>query len=430
MEATEVSLINYNDVITNIKDQENHLLIGNGFNYGLGIDTKYSSIFKKMIENNKGVYHEARPIINECGFDLEVFIGKLEADINENNVFLKKYIRNKVKFDFMQATNEIVKSEIKNIYAEKNEGVYLLFQNFTNYFSLNFDFSLYLLLLKYKASDDQKNNSVAFQSSINFIEEDLNAKQNNIYTEIKKARKEGILIVNIGAESATISESFNKLTKTHFALEVKAYAKTNKKGWSAKDIDRVVKKIFEEEQRIKILKKVDDGSRPLGLFEGKPEFVFDLKSRTQNLFFLHGAFHIYKDGKFVKKITQNTEKALYDKLEQVINDEEKDIVCVFQQNNKTDVIESNGYLLKCLNKLGELKGNMVIIGSSLADNDDHIFEKINNSDINTVYISTLKSEKENNFHLAQKKFPLKNIVLFDAETISYEIVDYKEHKEP
>jgi len=426
MAATEVSLINYNDVITNIKDQENHLLIGNGFNRGLGIHTDYNTIFKRMIENNKGVYYYAQSIIEECDNDLEEFLGRLEADINEKNVFLKKYIRNKIKFDFMKATHEIVKSEIKNIYAEKNEGVYLLLQNFTNYFSLNYDSFLYLLLLKYKLSDNQDKKTIAFEPSIKFIENDLNEKQSNIYQEIKKAREDGKLKVYIGDDDASMTKSFKSMSKSPLVTVLKEYANTNNKHWASKDIERVVMKLLEEEQKIRIL-MVDDGSRRKDLFEGQP--VFDLKSRTQNLFFLHGAFHIYKDGIYNIKITQNIGKALYDKLEQVINDEEKDIVCVFQHNNKTDAIKSNGYLLKCLNKLGELKGNMIIIGSSLADNDDHIFEKINNSDIKTVYISTLKSKKEKNYHLAQKKFPLKNIVLFDAETISYELVDFKEHKE-
>lgn len=427
MAATEVSLITYNDVITNIRDQENHLLIGNGFNRGLGIRTDYGTIFDKMIENNKGVYCYAQPIINECDNDLEEFLGRLEADINEKNIFLKKYIRNKIKFDFMKATHDIVKSEIKNIYTEKNEGVYLLLQNFTNYFSLNYDSFLYLLLLKYKLSDNKDKKTIALEPSIKFIEKDLNEKQNNIYEEIKKAREDGKLKITIGDDDASMTKSFKSMSKSPLVTVLKEYANTIKKNWASKDIERVVMKLLEEEQRIRIL-KVNDGSRRNDLFEGQP--VFDLNSQTQNLFFLHGAFHIYKDGKYNIKITQNSGKALYDKLEQVINDEEKDIVCVFQQNNKTDAIKSNGYLLKCLNKLGELKGNMVIIGSSLADNDDHIFEKINNSDIKTVYISTLKSKKGKNFHLAQKKFPLKNIVLFDAETISYEIVDYKEHKEP
>lgn len=418
----DILLLKYEEVLEKIKDKENHLLIGNGFNYGLGINTGYKSIFHKMIENNRGVYKDAMPMVNECCFDLEEFIGRLESDINETNIFLKKYVRNKVKFDFMQATHEIVKAEIKNIYAVKNEGIFLLLQNFTNYFSLNYDSFLYILLLKHKTTNNTQNNTIAFEPSIKFVEEDKDIKQNNIYTEIKEARDNGMLKVSFGDTDASMEKSFSKLTKSHFVTEVREYSKTNKKGWKTKDIDKVIKTIFEEEQRNRVIENVDDGSKQLNLFGEDAEFVFDLSSKTQNLFFLHGAFHIYKDGKSNKKITQQSDKALYDKLEEIINDEGKDIVCVFQHKNKTDAIEENDYLQLCLNRLTELRGNMVFIGSSLADNDNHIFEKINNSTIDTLYISVLSKEKDKYFKLAKEKFPSKNVFLFDAETISYELI--------
>ncbi len=136
MEKEEILLLSYNEVLEKIENKENHLLIGNGFNYGLGINTGYTYIFQKMIENNRDIYKDAKTMVKECGYDLEIFIGKLEDDINSRNAFLKKYIRNKIKFDFMKATHDIVKSEIKSIYAEKNEGIFLLLKNFTNYFSL------------------------------------------------------------------------------------------------------------------------------------------------------------------------------------------------------------------------------------------------------------------------------------------------------
>lgn len=415
----EISVQSYKEVLEKIQNQENHLLIGNGFNYGLGINTGYSSIFKKMIENNKGVFKDASSLVEECGFDLEKLIGRLEADISSNNPFLRKYVSNKVKLDFMQSTHEIVKSEIKNIYAEKNEGIFLLLQNFTNYFSLNYDSFLYLLLLKYKPIQHDGKNALILQPSIKFIEEDLNESQNNIYQEIKEAREKGKLEINFGDESTSVKKPFSKLTKSHFLTEVKEYSKTNNKGWKTKDIDRVVKTIFEEEQRNRVLQKVDDGSRQLHLFGSDSEFVFDVNSKTQNLFFLHGAFHIYKDGHSVKKITQLSDKALYNRLEEVLNNEEQDIVCVFQHENKTELINQNEYLLNCHKKLGELNGNLVIIGSSLADNDSHIFERINNSEIRSLYISTLLRSKEKTFESAKEKFPSKEINLFDAETISY-----------
>lgn len=419
----EISVLSYKEVLEKVQNQENHLLIGNGFNYGLGISTGYSSIFQRMIENNLGIYEEAKGMVEDCNYDLESFIGKLEADIDPNNLFLRKYVRNKVKLDFMQATHEIVKSEIKSIYAEKNEGIFLLLQNFANYFSLNYDSFLYLLLLKYKPIHNDEKNAIAFQSSIKFVEEELNTSQNNIYREIKEAREKGELEINFGDENNPVKKPFSILTKSHFLTEVKEYSKTNNKGWKTKDIDRVVKTIFEEEQRKRMLQKVDDGSRQMNLFGNEPEFVFDVNSKTQNLFFLHGAFHIYKDGHSVKKITQQSNKALYNRLEEVLNNEEQDVVCVFQHENKTDAIDKNEYLLNCHKKLNGLNGNMVIIGSSLADNDNHVFERINNSGIDTLYISTLLKSKETNFQLAKDKFPSKEIHLFDAETISYALPD-------
>ena len=71
---------------------------------------------------------------------------------------------------------------------------------------------------------------------------------------------------------------------------------------------------------------------------------------------------------------------------------------------------------------------MVIIGSSLADNDNHIFKQIDNSGIETVFISSLMREIEKNFELAKRRFPSKKIYLFDAETISYEVPGEKNIK--
>ncbi len=412
-------ILTYKEVLGEIKNQNNHLLIANGFNYGLGIKTGYRDIFKKMTKNNKYIYNDAIEMIEDCGFDLEYFIGKLEEDISQKNCFLKKYVSNKVKLDFMQATHEIVKAEIKNIYAEKNDGIFILLKEFTNYFTLNYDSLLYLLLLKYKPVENQKQNAIVLQPSLKFIEEDLDVQQNNIYSEIKDARVNGTLLLNLGVEAISLEKDCKMLTKTHFIAEIKEYSKTFKKGWQTKDIDRVVKIIFQEEKGKELLNRIDDGSKQLTLFD-TPEFVFDVNSSTQNLFFLHGAFHIFKDRKHIKKITQQSDKALYEKLEEVLNNEEQEVVCVFKHNDKFDVINDNEYLKHCFDRLGQLSGNLVIIGSSLADNDDHIFKQINNSRIENIFISAF-GDKEKILNAAKSKFPNKNIKLFDAETISYEL---------
>ena len=109
-------------------------------------------------------------------------------------------------------------------------------------------------------------------------------------------------------------------------------------------------------------------------------------------------------------------------MESILNNEEQDIVCVFQSDNKIDTINQNGYLRKCYDKLGELTGNLVILGSSLSDNDKHIFEQINQSEIEKIFISTTKFN-ENVVDKAKSKFPDKNISFIDINTISYQTTE-------
>lgn len=416
----QVTLLKYKEVLEKIEGKESNLLLGNGFNRGLGVNTSYSAIFQKMIQNDLGIYKDTEDAVKECNFDLEKFIGKLIKDINEKNIFLQKYVANKVKQDFMKATHEIVKEGIKNIYAEQNEGVFILLKHFQNYFTLNYDSFLYLLLLNFKLEKAEEI-TVGFQPTLKFIEEDMNEDQNNVYTEIKKARENGTVSIKIEDNSHSTVQNLSDLTKKNFISEIEIYSKSNNKNWKTSDIERVVKSLLEEEKKNNILKKVDDGSKQLRLFGGTTEFIFDIEKETQNLFFLHGAFHIYKDGEIEKKITQNAYKALYDKLEQILNDNEKEIICVFQSENKIEAINRSAYLKKALQKLSTLSWSLVVIGSSLDDNDSHIFSQIESSNIDTLYISTRESSKEKNFNKVKNLFPTKKVFLFDAESISYKL---------
>jgi hypothetical protein len=414
MHKEEIILLQYKDVLERLKNKECHLLLGNGFNNWLGVKTRYEDIFERMLKDQRSVYWDAKDIIAECDYDLECFIGKLTQDIGENT-FLKKYIENKVKYDFMKATHEIVKNGIRNIYSKQNEGIYILLQNFKNYFTLNFDSFLYLLLLKYKWWE--KDATIALQPTFNFIEEDTNETlDSTIYTDIKNARNNGSIVIHFGEN--TVTASTKKLAKAHFKKEVKTYAKENWKNWSDKDIKAVVDRVWEEEKNKKVLEIVDDGSRPQKLFDDV-EYIFDVESETQNLFFLHWAFHIFRDWVEIKKITQTDNDALYDRLEEILNDGDKEILCVFQSENKLDEINKNEYLRKALDKVSTLRGDMVIIWVWLSDNDQHIFDQINHSSLENIYIaSSLKKYKET-FRQAKQKFWSKNIILFDRDTITY-----------
>jgi hypothetical protein len=114
----------------------------------------------------------------------------------------------------MKATHEIVKEGIKNVYAENNEGIYILLKNFKTFFSLNYDSSLYLLLMKYKEIGEPVLDSFALEPSLFFIEEDLNLKQSSIYSDIKNARDNGKWTITLNEQD--VEKPLSKLTKNHF----------------------------------------------------------------------------------------------------------------------------------------------------------------------------------------------------------------------
>src|SRR3546814_20542459 len=117
MEIDGVRLFSYVELLEVIAGKESHLLLGNGFNRGLGVDTSYRSIFMKMIGSKYSVYSDVAQLAESCQYDLELFIGELEKDIAAENIFLRKYLYNKVKMDFMKATHEIVRAAKKNMNA-------------------------------------------------------------------------------------------------------------------------------------------------------------------------------------------------------------------------------------------------------------------------------------------------------------------------
>lgn len=94
---------------------------------------------------------------------------------------------------------------------------------------------------------------------------------------------------------------------------------------------------------------------------------------------------------------------------------------MFSNNNKLDEINGNPYLKNGLDKLLTLKGVIVIIGSSLDDNDNHIFENIDKSEISKVYYASSESGMNTHYEKLHTLFPSTEIILFDRYTISYSL---------
>ena len=102
-----------------------------------------------------------------------------------------------------------------------------------------------------------------------------------------------------------------------------------------------------------------------------------------------------------------------------MDNESKELICVFTNENKINEINDSPYLQRNLSELSNLSGSMVIIGSSLDDNDKHIFDCINESKVSKIYFSSSENKFENDLEKLKKIFSNKEFVLFDRDTISY-----------
>lgn len=411
MPDTEPKLISYNDVLQELEKSKpnNHLLLGNGFNLSLGIKTDYKSILNQMKANNK----DFESIITE-NFDLEEFIGACKSQINVTGNpyvdFMKHYFHNKIKLDFMKAVTQIVTNEMKNIVQVQKDEIYLLLKQFDNFFTLNYDPFLYQLLMSFKKDD--KKEVLIFENTLPFIKEQMEINAQEILKEIEDGYQSGTLTINMITNQTQLD--LNKLSKSDFENQMKHYyGKRVSKSELKKVIDHFWKNKDIINEKNREIEKIDDG---FGLY-GK-EITFK-NPKTQNLYFLHGAFHIYQRGKIIHKITQESEKALYQKIEEVIEDADENIICVFSDKNKEIEILQNEYLKNGLNKLAELEGTMLIIGSSLSDNDSHIFEKVNQSKIQRIFIASCENKKVKDYKNATKFWPGKEVILFDRDTVSY-----------
>ncbi|PIR55451.1 hypothetical protein COU74_01100 [Candidatus Peregrinibacteria bacterium CG10_big_fil_rev_8_21_14_0_10_36_19] len=374
--------------------------------------TDYKSIFNEM-KNGYSGYQDIENLFESNEYDLEKLLGELEGNLKTPGGFLNRFVSNKIKLDFMKAASHLAASQVNNVYQEKNDGIYLLLKNFNNYFTLNYDPFLYLLMMKFKKKDN-KNGAVILQGALPFIEDDLDEEQNGIYSKIKEARNNGELSIHVNKNdtrkelSQCTKSTFNTVVKEHFKAE----------NWKAKDIDKAINLVWQEENESHEL-NINDGFFKDKDFE---QPVYKGKQMlNQNLFFLHGAFHIYQNKDTIFKITQKSDKALYERLTEIINNGEENIVCVFKSDEKKEEIEANTYLASAYKKLAELSGSIVLIGCSLSDNDNHVFEQINKSKVDTIYISSKEKNKDEDYSKAKKIFSKKEIILFDRETITYEL---------
>lgn len=161
--------------------------------------------------------------------------------------------------------------------------------------------------------------------------------------------------------------------------------------------------------------------------EGDEYVVFGNDSSPQEIYYLHGALHIFdKKYKIIKNTYSRTSIAL---KEQTLINLEKDIYPIFvsegtSEQKKAKIIH-NAYLNHCYKSLASLptkSGSLVIFGTLLKANDAHIRAAIMRNKVTNIYFG-VGSEDEIN-HLEEFKEQLekaqvpRNVFFYDYRTIN------------
>jgi len=133
----------------------------------------------------------------------------------------------------------------------------------------------------------------------------------------------------------------------------------------------------------------DDGFRS-DPYESDTSYVIwnNGESRNQNLYYLHGALHLFDAGHELRKYTwKRTDEALVDQSRRAID---QGLFPLFvsegSAESKMNKIEHSGYLHKALRSLTNIGGVLFIHGMSLSPNDEHILRTLERGKLKKIFV--------------------------------------------
>lgn len=133
----------------------------------------------------------------------------------------------------------------------------------------------------------------------------------------------------------------------------------------------------------------DDGFRTP---EDDPEAAYVVwepgQSRSQSIWFLHGALHVFDSGTEVQKYTwSKTGIRLIDQIREALG---RGYFPIFVSEGtsaeKYERIRHNDYLAKAYRSFESIQGALFIYGHSLAENDDHYLRCIRKGKVSHLYV--------------------------------------------
>ncbi|WP_245892460.1 DUF4917 family protein [Helicobacter valdiviensis] len=176
-------------------------------------------------------------------------------------------------------------------------------------------------------------------------------------------------------------------------------------------------------------KQIQDSTKVFidGFCNGKNgnEVVFDNNSHGNTCFYLHGALHIFDSGdEIIKKTYSRTGKPLKRQTEEELNNNRYPVFVSegTSEQKKTKIIH-NAYLNHCYKSLCAIDGDLVVFGTTLKSNDEHIQDAILTSKIKNIYFGVSDLNKgqqelldfiEKNNNLEKNK---KQIFFYDYKSV-------------
>lgn len=152
----------------------------------------------------------------------------------------------------------------------------------------------------------------------------------------------------------------------------------------------------------------------------------------QNLFYIHGALHIFSNFDKIEKYTWcNIRETLKNQIENSLKENKYPIfITEGTDQHKRSRIYNNAYLARGISSLRNIWGSLFIFGHSLRDEDNHIFDVIirDNKKLKKIFISIYgdKNSTENQriikkidsweTDITNNDFAKKEFYLFDADT--------------
>ena len=358
------------------------VFLGNGFNLCLGVNTSYKSLFESILSSRnikKIIKKSVRKNIEGDNFNLEAHIEEIPQE-HRDTVMEKFY-------------DVILKKCRKRIYRYKE--VIRFFLKFDNFFTINYDPLLYRFLLNFKV------NTASVESD---LYRDLESIHAGIITEME------------GFDDIPLR---NKTKKSVYEIARYIFKEENKhKDYKREEYYDILKEL-RNEPRIEI----NDGfviNQPTQSKNKRISYkTWKNGKNNQNIFYLHGALHIYKSEDRVRKLVMK--KGFRDQsfinviLEEAQN---KNHSCIFDQQleDKVRKIKDNSYLKHCFEQLSKAQGELFLIGWSCSDNDDHLVRQICKSNINKLYISYHDLSSKERF---RAKFNSKEITFFNSKLLPF-----------